>query len=501
MNTKDKLLWAGMGCFLIAAGISFANLLIFPYARQYHGFAFFPEMLAFAVALGLLIWAGHAFEHMENVRVEKAARILRPAFLAALLIVHLLMGYWMEYTPSGDNLMLYNGAQMLAQDGSFERNPDFGLYLARFSNQWGFLLILTGIFKLFFALGIPHPFFLLAAIQAGLYVLGMRSALRIAKRLYGERGECLMILMLAACLPLWLAAAVLYTDTFSLPFILMALDFAMRAQEEEKGSRQFGYAAICGALVLLGSQIKMTTLIVLIAACIIWVLTMKPGRACASVLVCAAMMAAGTGIVHHVMLEDVLNPAEYEQQHTPAIHWVMMSIPTSDNPYGSVTGDYGITWGMMESGASHDEVMASIYSRMRDRIYTLRYPNRFLQAALRKNANYIGDGTFGMTEMLDDGPVRENAVSSIVLEGRKYYPLYQAVSSGIFMAQLLLSAFGCWTAMKKHDFRTVLPAVSAFGVMLFLMFWEARSRYIFGFVPVILLLAVGGVLREENRNV
>lgn len=29
------------------------------------------------------------------------------------------------------------------------------------------------------------------------------------------------MLMLACCLPLWLAAAVLYTDTFSLPFIAM----------------------------------------------------------------------------------------------------------------------------------------------------------------------------------------------------------------------------------------------------------------------------------------
>lgn len=37
-----------------------------------------------------------------------------------------------------------------------------------------------------------------------------------------------------------------------------------------------------------------------------------------------------------------------EQHHTPTIHWIMMSIPTGDNPYGGATGDYGITWGMME---------------------------------------------------------------------------------------------------------------------------------------------------------
>ena len=53
-----------------------------------------------------------------------------------------------------------------------------------------------------------------------------------------------------------------------------------------------------------------------------------------------------------------------------------MSIPSGNNPYGGVSGDYAITWGMMEEGATHEEVMASIYSRMKDKIYTLRYPNR-----------------------------------------------------------------------------------------------------------------------------
>lgn len=500
MKAKDKMLFLGMGCFLAAAGLSAANVLLFPYARQCHGYAFFPAMTAFLAALALFVWAGCAVGRMKQGRVQKVVRILCPSFLALLFVVHLLMGYFMEYTPSGDNLMLYNGSQMLAQDGNFERNPDFGLYLARFSNQWGFFLILTGLFKLFFALGVVHPFFLLASLQAMLYVLGMRAVLRIAGRLYGARGQCVMILLLASCLPLWLSAAVLYTDTFSLPFILMALDYAMCVQKAESGRRQIGYALMCGVMVLIGSQIKMTTCIVLVAAIIVWTLTMKPVRACLCSLVCVLMLAGGLSMVHRVMLENVLDSSVYEQQHTPAIHWVMMSIPTSDNPYGGATGDYGITWGMMESGASHDEVMASIYGRMRDRIYTLRYPNRLFKAAMRKNANFMGDGTFGMTEMLDDGPVRENMISSIVLEGRLHYPLYRALTSGIFMAQLVLAACGCLTAMKKRDLRAVLPAVAAFGAILFLMFWEARSRYLFGFVPVILLLTTGGIVKGENRD-
>ena len=178
----------------------------------------------------------------------------------------------------------------------------------------------------------------------------------------------------------------------------------------------------------------------------------------------------------------------------------MMSIPTADNPYGGATGDYGITWGMMDEGATRKEIMDSIYTRIRDRVYTLRYPNRLIAAALRKNASLFGDGTFGMTEMLDDGPVRENAVSSVVLEGRAHYGLYSAVTSGIWIAQMLLAASGCLRDIRRRDLRAALPCIALFGMMLFLMLWEARGRYIFSFVPVMLLLgalAMAGKARED----
>lgn len=183
------------------------------------------------------------------------------------------------------------------------------------------------------------------------------------------------------------------------------------------------------------------------------------------------------------MKYEVLDPAMVEQHHTPTIHWIMMSIPTGDNPYGGATGDYGITWGMMEDGASRTDIMDSIYARMKDRIYALRYPNRLAEAALRKNSAFIGDGTFGMTEMLDDGPVRENAVSSFVLEGRAHYGAYGALTTGIWLAQLTLALAACVRDIRRRDVSGAMLYVAFFGATLFLMLWEARSRYLFGFVP------------------
>ena len=493
---REGLVRAGMGCCCIAAAVTALNVLLLPFARACYGFGWLPELLACAAALALFIGLGGALRRMEDARAERIARIVRPAFLLLLLAVQLVLGCMMAYTPMGDNFMLIRGSQMLARDGSFAANPDFGLYLARFSNQWGFFLMLTGLFRLLSLFGLEDCLFVLAAIQALLYTAAMRAALSLARRLRGARGEIMMTAMLALCLPLYLAAAVLYTDTFSLPFVVFTLCCAQRVLDAPDGRRQLLWAALCALSALVGGQIKMTVAIALIAAVILWLLRLPALRAVLLSALCAAVLALGTAGVHSVMLSGIIDPAVYAQQNTPLIHWVMMSIPTSDNPYGGATGDYGITWGMMDEGATHEEVMGSILTRMKDRIYTLRYPNRLLTAPLRKNAAGMGDGTYGMTEMLDDGPLRENAVSAVVLEGRPYYALYAAVCTGIAMAHMLLAALGTLRALRARDTRTALPAVAMVGIILFLLLWEARGRYGFGFMPVLLLLSCDCACRE-----
>lgn len=495
---RHELLRTGMGCFLFAASASAVNVLILPYAHACYGYAQLPLLLVCALAVCVFLWLGKRLRVAREESLEHLMRIMQPALCLWIFAIHLLLGYWMEYTPSGDNFMLYNGSQMLASDGNFNAYPDFGLYLARFSNQWGFLMLLTGFYKLLSLIGVSQTFFPVVLVQAVLYVAAVRSALRLARRLRGVRGEAMLAVMLALCLPLYLAASVLYTDTFSLPFILLTLEKAYDVMDRE-GSAQLRSALLCGLYAFVGGQIKMTVAIALIASIIVWALKLKPVRALLCGGLCAAMMVLGTLGIQNLMIGSVIDPVLYEQYNTPPIHWFMMSIPTGDNPYGGFSGDYATTWGLMDD-QPHETVMASIYTRIKDRIYTLRYPNRLITATLRKNSAFMGDGTFGMTEMLDDKPVRENVISSFVLGGRPHYKLYQTLCTGVFMAHVLIAAFGALRDIRCHDLRTALPCVALFGAMLFLMLWEARSRYLWGYVPVFLLLSGVSAVWEKPKG-
>ena len=499
-SIRRELLSTGMGFFVFAAGVVLANGLLLPFANGKYGYPRVMTAVCFAAFAAAFVLLGRRLAACSEAKMERIAKYAVPAYLAFLFAVQVLLGYWMEYTPLGDNFMLFNGPRMLALEGSFDNYPDFGLYLARYSNQWGFFLMMTGAFRLLHAAGVTNFFFVFVLILAALHTAGFASLARMARRIAGARGQIALLALLVCCLPMYLAASVLYTDTFSMPFVILALEAALCAAKEEDAKRQVSRAALCAVYALIGGQIKMTAAIVLIAALIVWAMEMKPMRAAVCVLVCGAIFFGGGAAVKRTMLTHVVDPAVHAQQHTPAIHWIMMSIPTGDNPYGGYTGDYGITWGMMDEGASRREVMDSIYTRMKDRIYTLRYPSRLVLAALRKNAAGMCDGTFGMTEMLDDKPVRENMLSAIVLENGAYYPYYGALCTGMHMACVLLALAGCVRDIRRRDVRLALAYIAMFGMMLFLMIWEARSRYLLGFVPVLLLLACACVSRLPGRN-
>lgn len=496
---KAELLRSGMGCFVFGCGVSALNALVLPFARARYGQDALPVCASGALALLAFLLVGIGLARMREASVQRALRVLRPAFLLILLVAQLVLGYWMAYRTMGDNFMLIRGSQLYAKEGCFDTEPGFGLYFARFPNQWGFLLLLIGLFRLLGLFGMEECLFVLVAIQALLYTVAMRAALALSRRLSGARGEMMLLFMLAGCFPLYLAAAVLYTDTFSLPFVVLTLYSAQRVLDAKSTREQVVYALLCAAMAMFGGQIKMTVVIALIAAAICWVLTLPTVRAVLLSLLCAAVVMLGTALVHGVVLSGVVDPAVYAQHKTPLIHWVMMSIPTSDNPYGTFSGDYALTWEMMDRGDSHEAIMDSIFTRMKDRIYTLRYPNRLVLAALRKNANVVGDGTYGMTEMLDDYPIRENVVSSYVLEGRPHYKAYSMLYTGILGAQLLLSSVGGALAIRRRDLRTAMLSVAMFGILLFLMLWESRSRYLFGFMLVLLMLSSASVTDIAER--
>ena len=250
---------------------------------------------------------------------------------------------------------------------------------------------------------------------------------------------------------------------------------------------------------MLGCLIKSTCLILFIAAVIVWLLTLPPKRSVICILIPLLILSLGMQSFNAYVSHHVFDPDEASQNKVPLLHWIMMSLPTDDNYYGiNIEDDYTYTYSLMAQNASSDEIMQSIRKRIHERLASFTSLKKIFSAVLRKNANYSGDGTFGMTEMLDDLPLRKNILSDFVLYDGEYYSIYADLCGGIWFAHLLLSALISLNEIKKRRFDLAIPCIAFLGLLIFEMIWEARSRYLFNFSPLILLISVCGMTRSSD---
>ena len=108
-----------------------------------------------------------------------------------------------------------------------------------------------------------------------------------------------------------------------------------------------------------------------------------------------------------------------------------------------------------------------------------------------------GDGVYFAPEKLKRDPVKESALHSWVLYDGADYPktyLYCSAVQLLILAGILLSVLRNF--FEKGRVREIQAMqLAVFGLFLFLLLWETRSRYLVNFVPVFFLLGLDGALK------
>ena len=112
-----------------------------------------------------------------------------------------------------------------------------------------------------------------------------------------------------------------------------------------------------------------------------------------------------------------------------------------------------------------------------------------------------GDGTYYAPEKLRRSPVREGIQHQFVLQNGKYSYVYmyysqiQHISLLIFMIISMIINY-----RNRKEFNDILKdkvnliiTLSIFGLLIFLIIWETRSRYIVNFIPIMVFAKFYGI--------
>lgn len=433
-------------------------------------------LLVSGLALAAVCLKRYAFGIWENEKFWLGCSIL---LLLLITAGFLFAGLSLRVYPGWDFGSVYLGAVELAENGDFSEQSKW--YFTTYPNNVAVCLFLTGIFKVFG--GICDYITLGVLLNIFLMTLGIVFLFLLTRRLYGVRAGALALMLCTLFAPFYMHAPIFYTDTFALPFVTgVFLVYQLRKRDAR-------FLILTAVILALGYKIKGSLGVILVALLIhTWLGREKASELVKRSLLLLVPFLLVVGFITILPQQMAFwNVEDKEKNEFPLEHWLAMGLEGS----GGYNGD--IYW-MTASVEGKDEKRAVdqdyIYRRLKE--YGV---SGMWQHLKRKIIFTWGDGVYFAPEKLKRDPLQESPLHSWVLyDGAEYGKTYRYCSAVhlLLLAGILLSLICClFQKGKSKEIQAMQLAV--FGLFLFLLIWETRSRYLINFVPVFILLAVDGV--------
>ena len=236
------------------------------------------------------------------------------------------------------------------------------------------------------------------------------------------------------------------------------------------------------ALVGLGAVLKISTAILAIAFLLDFLLCWRgKGRlpVLGVALACFALLLAGGNAASRAPMP------EYAFEPIPHSHWVMMGLRGTG---GYCDDDYQLTL-QYDTYAQRAAFIRQEIARRRRAMG----PGGFASHCLDKLSYIFSDGCCYAPQKLDMGPKTPNPLHEWIISGGKYAGILYYAADGLQLCLLALCVAGALRALLCRDNTLTVLRVALVGLVLFLLLWEARSRYLVNFLPLFWLCAASGL--------
>lgn len=327
---------------------------------------------------------------------------------------------------------------------------------------------------------------------------GCVTVKRLTKKLLPTMAAFLMYLALVGISP-WKIAA--YTDTYGIIFPIMSIYFYFCYRDAHKTWQRYLFLSLSLLCGMGGGFIKSSGYLITVAVlCVEFIrLLMEKGRDwryfVAEILLTISLVFAGKACMNHMIAELGLD-YNSEINSSWQTYFLMGLNEESTGSYssdiGSIIGEY-----QTDKNARNAAAFSRALERMKEK--------GVLGTAdfwLRKMVMVFNDGSFGWNcEVWQDSPYPMNMASDTVITQRlrnlfwpgarhagKYHTFCQLV--WIFC---LIGFPGIFFIPGKNRERYLIFAVSFLGIFLYQMLFEARARYLFVFLPLLIAISAVGM--------
>ncbi len=429
---------------------------------------------------------------IDNLNIKKFNTVLNLAVVLYGVLVFY-MGYSMRVYPDYDFGAVFEAVIELVNNGVVENRADYFLF---YKNNVGLLLIVSFVYEIAALFG--YVAVDLSSVLPGLVLnalcitITVFCVLKIARILFKKNIAVLLSFCLCALfLPYYLWSPSFYSHTVSMPFVVLSILFYLHSREKT-GARQFVLLSIAVFSAVLGYLVKGSVMVVLVAIFICTVLDFNKNakEKIIAVLIIIAICAAVLLLFDYWLFNtDIIDYSTYDETGLPFSFWFSMG-SHGEGKWDGADREFALNFATLE------ERNAALWQRTID-YYSVYTPQTYYEFLSHKIISTWGDGKFG-AQISHNNPIEYNWSRTLVFEG--FLPFSIATVHSQFMLQMIywlnLISLG-FCVFKAKSVKKLLLHLCVFGLMLFLVFWESWASYVLNFTPVLLLLAIDGVMNIE----
>jgi hypothetical protein len=433
-----------------------------------------------------------AFVHIAGIQITNCnpKQMRRAAIVIGLIIIaiQVMVIYFIRSPLRSDPGMVFDQALDMFTTKTVSPTA-IENYFAIYPNNIPLCIFEHLLLKLGSWMGLKYEYYLfyLDLINVLLIDLAMCFTYQIIKMLHSET-LAVKFLLLCALNPLLYAYSILvYTSTLSMPFIMGAIYFFLRASREKKAIKRIVYTIATILIMYFGYRLRVTLVITIIAMLIYMILQKKEKitkeaiiRNGKTVIIITITFVLANGIYQSV--ENKYVAFDYSKTGLPVTHWLMMGAQGSG---GFNVEDFNYT---LSFSTKEERVKANLEEYKR-RIHNLGLDGTF-RLILNKLRVTWSDGLDATIDSLSDNKTYYSINDYLTGSKKDIYVSYCHMYNLMLMLLLFVSVLQGLHRKLNHPI--IIIYLNLLGGIIFHLLWETGAAYNICFTFLILLLANDG---------
>lgn len=494
-------------CFACIFAVLLASMLFFNNNSLFYIYSwqFWVFLIAIAIVFLLLSTVlGRLKNSPLQARIKKNWPLLLAIAMVALFVFQIFFA-WSVALPVGWDI------GFLAAAAANPGNQDSIFYFSVYPNNLFLLMVYRVLWRIVNLVGVEFWFFLALVNIVAVNVALVTTVVFIRRKL-GLRSAALSLFMgiLLFGLSPWIV--VLYSDTFVLPFVagtLLLYDFCAKAQTARN---QVIFAALMGISIVVGTLIKPTAIIVLIAiALAIFVKGLREPR-----LLCSKQNLLRTttfllvSICTFTLFQAYIGRQKFitvlPDMSTPMAHYLMMGLREVHGADGKIL--YYGAWNEEDVVQTHSLPTTKEKTSVSLQHTLERWKNRGFAGTMKyyfdKLRWFTADGTFNWggeagENFMVYARTKDTPFATFVYANSPYYSVFSNWMQAVWVFVWIL-VLACAHLGKKYRSpeELLILQIAIVGILLFVTLFEGRSRYLFLYTPFFVMAATYGIVNGER---